>query len=353
MARKYLVFFFLLIACNSLFAQIGKKAAIISVKNDISEHNGDNTLKNKLISLGFEVVSYRDGDLDGGNIGESEYKSNDLIVASESVSSNKLRKILSYGFSVPTINMEVASVGNTHHKLELISTVATGNGWIPKDDENAYKLKILNGEHPLAAGLSTGDLIDLVSDPNCIDEDPWASGYIGWMVDEIGLIPIASINTPGGDTSLVISGIEVGTTNIHDDLFNARYVQFNVNSFTITAWTDEADQLFEAAVKWVMDDATNVEEINSGIPEEFLLSQNYPNPFNPSTTFQFSIPNGEFVTLAIYNVLGEKVSEIVSKKMQAGSYKFNWNANNFTSGIYFARLTAGDKMQIKKVMLLK
>ena len=353
MVRKYMVVFFLLIACSTLFAQASKKAAIISVKADLSEHSGDTTLKNKLEALGYEVVSYRDGDLDGGKVGETEFNSNDLIVASESVSSSKLRKILSYGFAVPTINMEPASVGNSHHKLELISTVATGNGWLPMDDENAYKIKILNGEHPLAAGLNTGDVIDLVSDTTVIDEDPFANGYIGWMVDEIGLIPIASLNTLGGDTSLVIAGIEIGTANMHGDLFKARYVQFNVNAFTPNAWTSEVDNLFEAAIEWVVAGVTDVEEINSKIPNEFSLAQNYPNPFNPSTTFKFSIPNSEFVTLAIYNALGEKVADIVYKEMQGGNYKFDWNANKLSTGIYFARLTAGDKMQIKKVILLK
>ncbi|MCK5455588.1 MAG: hypothetical protein KAI45_00585, partial [Melioribacteraceae bacterium] len=248
---------------KSSIPQSKGRVAIIGVEENIEDHNGDVALRDKLINLGFEVVYYRDGDLDAGNVGEEEYKKNDLIVASESVSASKLRKILSYGFSVPTINMEPVSVGNSHHRLELISTVATGNGWLPKDDENAYKLKILNGEHPLAAGLNTGDVIDLVSDPNCIDEDTWAIGYIGWMIDEIGVIPIASLNTPGGDTSLVIAGIEIGTANVHGDLFNARYVQFNMNSFTPTAWTSETNNLFEAAIEWVMDETTEVEEPNT------------------------------------------------------------------------------------------
>ncbi len=90
-----------------------------------------------------------------------------------------------------------------------------------------------------------------------------------------------------------------------------------------------------------------------GIPTKFELGQNYPNPFNPSTTFSFSIPSKEFVTLSIYNALGEKVANVVSKNMQAGNYKFNWNASSLTSGVYFARLTAGVNVQVQKVMLLK
>jgi len=89
------------------------------------------------------------------------------------------------------------------------------------------------------------------------------------------------------------------------------------------------------------------------IPAKFELDQNYPNPFNPSTTFTFSIPEREFVTLSIYNSLGEKISELVSKDMQAGKYDVKWNAGNFTSGVYFARLTAGKNVQVRKVMLLK
>ena len=130
MIHKYLILFFLLFTCQSLFAQAAKKAAIISVKDDISEHGGDTALKNKLVALGFEVVSFRDGDLDAGQL-EEEYRSQDLIVASESVSASKLRKILSYGFSVPTINMEPLSVANGHHHLELINAL-TGYGWIPE-----------------------------------------------------------------------------------------------------------------------------------------------------------------------------------------------------------------------------
>ncbi len=97
---------------------------------------------------------------------------------------------------------------------------------------------------------------------------------------------------------------------------------------------------------------TDINEVDS-VPSQFELGQNYPNPFNPSTTFKISIPNKEFVTLAIYNALGQKVTEVISKNMQAGNYEFNWNANNLTSGVYFARLTAGANVQVRKVMLLK
>jgi hypothetical protein len=350
----FMFLIFLLIGHYSFFAQGNKKAAIISVKDSLSEHSGDSALRDKLVALGFEVTSYRDGDFDAGQVDQADYKSNDLIVASESCSASKLRTILRFGFSVPTINMEVESVRNNHHALELITTVSTRNGWFPAEGDNAYKLKILNGEHPMSAGFSTGEAIDLVSDPTCIDEDPFARGYLGWMVDDIGLVPIASINEPGGDTSLVIAGIEKGTLNVHGDTINARYVQFNVNSFTTTAWTQEADKLFEAAINWAMDTPTSVEDqIPTTTPLNYSLSQNYPNPFNPSTTIKFKIGELSEVVLTVFNLMGEKVIDLVNDNLQPGNYDVNFEASSLSSGIYLYQLKTKTGIIVKKMQLLK
>lgn len=344
----------LFVAHCSVFAQTTKKAAIISIKDDLNEHNGDAALRDKLVNLGFEVVSYRDGDLDGGKVEQSEFESNDLIVASESVSGSKLRKLRSWEFSVPTINMEVASVTNTHHTLELISVGINGNGWFPKDDDNAYRIKILDGEHPLAAGLSTGEVIDLVSDPGCIDEDPFAYGYIGWMVDEIGLIPIASINTEGGDTSIVIAGIEKGTVQVEGIAFKARYVQFNVNSFTPLSWTESTERLFEAAIEWVMDAATSVDgQHTANTPSKFSLSQNYPNPFNPTTIISYNLPKSDYVELKVYDMLGREISTLVNEQKSAGKYDVKFDASGLASGMYFYKIITNDFRQIKKMMLVR
>lgn len=87
---------------------------------------------------------------------------------------------------------------------------------------------------------------------------------------------------------------------------------------------------------------------------KFKLSQNYPNPFNPKTTIEFSIPKSEFITLTIHNLLGQKVATLVSENLKSGDYKYEWNASNFASGIYYYRLEM-DKgfSQTKKLILLK
>lgn len=99
---------------------------------------------------------------------------------------------------------------------------------------------------------------------------------------------------------------------------------------------------------------TDIKELDSNkIPEQFVLYQNYPNPFNPSTTIRFSIPSSEFVTLKIYNTLGQEVIQLISKEMNAGTYSFNWNAGNIAGGIYYYRITAGNYSETKKLLFLK
>ena len=88
-------------------------------------------------------------------------------------------------------------------------------------------------------------------------------------------------------------------------------------------------------------------------PLNFSLSQNYPNPFNPSTKIKYDLPKESMVQLIIYNILGEKVAELVNTFQKAGSYNVEWNANKFASGVYIYRIKAGDFISSKKLVLLK
>ncbi len=92
---------------------------------------------------------------------------------------------------------------------------------------------------------------------------------------------------------------------------------------------------------------------NKSVPSEYTLSQNYPNPFNPTTEINFSIPASGNVSLAVYNVLGQKVATLVSEELSAGAYKYQFDASNLTSGIYFYKLQANNYSQVNKMMLLK
>ena len=90
-----------------------------------------------------------------------------------------------------------------------------------------------------------------------------------------------------------------------------------------------------------------------GMPQEFKLLQNYPNPFNPATTIEYSVPEQSMVTITIYDALGKEIEQLYSGEKSAGTYSVQWNASNYSSGIYFYRLSADKFVQVKKMLLLK
>ncbi|UCH65363.1 MAG: choice-of-anchor B family protein [Ignavibacterium sp.] len=96
---------------------------------------------------------------------------------------------------------------------------------------------------------------------------------------------------------------------------------------------------------------TSVEDENNIL--SYNLNQNYPNPFNPTTQINFSIPKTEFVNLSVYNSLGEKVSELVNETKPPGKYSVRFDASNLSSGIYIAKITAGNFNQLIKMALSK
>ena len=89
------------------------------------------------------------------------------------------------------------------------------------------------------------------------------------------------------------------------------------------------------------------------VPNEFTLKQNYPNPFNPSTKIEFSIQDFGFVSLNVYDVIGNEVATLVNEEKPAGVYNIEWNASGFTSGVYFYQLSTEGFVETKKMILMK
>ena len=103
---------------------------------------------------------------------------------------------------------------------------------------------------------------------------------------------------------------------------------------------------------------SDVVEAEVSLPTVFALEQNYPNPFNPSTSIRFSLPVDAQVTIGVYNLVGEKVAEIASGNLSAGSHNITFDASKLTSGIYFYRLDATGSSgktfsSVKKMTLMK
>jgi hypothetical protein len=103
---------------------------------------------------------------------------------------------------------------------------------------------------------------------------------------------------------------------------------------------------------------TSLQRTTAQLPTSFALNQNFPNPFNPATLIEFNVPKTEYVSLEIYNVLGERVNSLVNRYLTVGSYAVTWNGddnegNVVPSGVYFYRLTAGNFSETRKMLLVK
>lgn len=114
----------------------------------------------------------------------------------------------------------------------------------------------------------------------------------------------------------------------------------------------------EATPSKIVDILTDV-KFEDAIPTEFNLSQNYPNPFNPVTTINYSIPYASNVKIIIYNILGQRVTELVNEMKQVGNYRVQFNGSHLSSGVYFYSINAksvdgkNDYKAVKKLLLLK
>mgnify|MGYP003682893835 FL=1 len=97
----------------------------------------------------------------------------------------------------------------------------------------------------------------------------------------------------------------------------------------------------------------NVDSFMNPVPEEFALSAAYPNPFNPSTNLNLDLNQDGFVSVKVYNVVGQVVAELASGQMEAGYHTFTWNAGSIASGMYLVRVEAGAHIATQKLMLLK
>jgi hypothetical protein len=121
----------------------------------------------------------------------------------------------------------------------------------------------------------------------------------------------------------------------------------------------QGTQLMWSGVRFCYPGAlVNVGDEDILVPFTFALHQNYPNPFNPSTRIEYSLARSSQVTLTIYNILGQRVVDIVNGNQAAGQYSVHWDGRNegggeTATGVYFYRITAGDFSKVQKMLLIK
>jgi hypothetical protein len=149
----------------------------------------------------------------------------------------------------------------------------------------------------------------------------------------------------------VIANTFSNTSQWNEDTFNTvegRYLLLVSLSNNQSVWAG----VWEAEI-WGPDDQATGVETAVETPTDYRLSQNYPNPFNPVTNIIFSLPEESRVRITIYNLLGEQVAELVNSYFASGTHTVLFDANDFTSGMYFYKMEAGEFIEIKKMTLMK
>lgn len=143
--------------------------------------------------------------------------------------------------------------------------------------------------------------------------------------------------------------------DLSEALNNAQTAMAQNYSYQVSA----ADALGEAkdslslAIDNLVKINTAVDDANDNLPKEFALSQNYPNPFNPVTQIAYSIPHDGYISLKVYNALGQEVAILFEGMQPAGNYVSTFDANGLASGIYIYKLQAPGFSESKKLILLE
>ena len=126
------------------------------------------------------------------------------------------------------------------------------------------------------------------------------------------------------------------------------------NLLTVWIGTSDEERIIKVEGKYAAL-STNEDKV---LPQKYILYQNYPNPFNPITSIKYDLPRETPVTIEIYNIIGNKITTLIDKNMDAGSHIVRWNStdNNgakIPSGIYFYHIKTNEFIKTKKMIILK
>jgi len=143
--------------------------------------------------------------------------------------------------------------------------------------------------------------------------------------------------------SAAMGGFPLGDLNWYKDQKQAWAAQRDAEWTTINNWLEYGDP----------DGPNSVKQIDGSLPLDYKLGQNYPNPFNPTTNIEYSVPKSGYVSLKVYNLLGQEVATLFQGNQGPGNYRAEFNGENLASGMYMYRLEAGNVSITKKFMLMK
>jgi len=157
------------------------------------------------------------------------------------------------------------------------------------------------------------------------------------------------------ECSLFVDGENILAVEMHQSIDDSLDMQFDLQFFSpdiLIPFGTEWEYYDEDTSPDIQTNFTGIDDENI-VSSEFSLSQNYPNPFNPTTKINYTLPKQGIVELSVYNLIGEKVHQIIKTKQNAGNYSVIFDGSNFSSGIYIYQLKSGNNALTCKMILMK
>jgi hypothetical protein len=319
---------------GNLFAQ--QRCMFVSAEPDPGKES-DIPLIDKVLSWGYDVTVVASNTL--ASMTAADYAQYDFAFLSESPNSSDYAPLS--GHPLPLLILEAWACGKPTvlHWTSTQSVANVGPLYILITDDTG---------HQLDAGFSTGTDLQLST--------ATLEGYTDEceieFVPTIEVITIATFLDDPTQTS--ICGVEEGTLLADGTtLTENRAEVIGIHEHGYPYITDEAFQLMQAGIHWILHEEVSVEKQQNQMPQQFSLNQNFPNPFNPSTEITFSLEQPEHAMLTVFNALGRKVETLVDQRLSAGVYKLSFDAQNLPAGVYFYQLQAGRFSEMKKMVLMK
>jgi hypothetical protein len=305
----------------------------------ISQYNPVDTNFNRVWCMVEDGLGYDVGDYDGD--GRMEFLSSGLwgaLYVVESQGGNQYG--VTFRDTLPLVNMFYQSSGDIDRdgkrEFFVAATMSSGNWTVmyEADGDNHFAPRIVL--HLLSGGT--------LDDPTYIAEDVDGDGIVELAILSGGYLYIFKSDR---DNSYYLWYMKQGPAN-----FTFNFHDMNGDGIQDILWTRIRNSSWVSDI-FVGSPLMSVAQGPSNLPKRIELMQNYPNPFNPTTSIRYGLPRSAFVTLAVFNLIGQQVAQLVSGDQQAGSHNVVFHGDGLASGVYFYRLTAGDFVATKKLLLVR
>ena len=275
---------------------------------------------------------------------------------------NSQRNITWTSQNITNVSIEYSTNNGTNWISVIASTPASGGNYswtVPNTPSTQCLVRISDASNVSISDVSnatftiTAAPISMVTVTAPNGGEIWLAGTnhnVTWTRQAVAQVKIEYSTNNGSAWIDVVASVPsiVGSYNWTIPNTPSTQCLVRISDTSNPSVNDVSDNTF------TIEGGVSVEDLNSGIPDEYNLYQSYPNPFNPSTVIEFSLPEEVAnVKLSIYNALGEKIAELVNTSLAAGSYRYQWNAENLATGMYIYELRTDNFVSFKKMVLMK